>query len=325
MGRRSTACQTCQTIKAKCTKEFPCARCKRLSLPCRYGASRVLARDRSPQPAKGGTKIKHSKSATGCTNCRQRRKKCDEKRPKCTDCERLQLSCDQQIQSDPVGSPAGDAKSPAPCAPSVIDKHFTTQAFLSWMASNGTKAVESSLQLSSFSYWLSLIESEYRIVAARRPILENSTAQAGLGLPCASDDDIGLARFFPSTALNNLTGVSAQSLRTWAIGDRYLLNHFLQSVSRALVVVEDKRNPFLRMIVPLALESSLVQHSLLALSACHLRGVFSEFEHDLYVHRTQSLRELRAEFDSQDASIWALTATLLLCLVEVSYYILPLH
>lgn len=60
--------------------------------------------------------------------------------------------------------------------------------------------------------------------------------------------------FFPPTALGNLTGVTPKTLTSWSVGERQLLNHFLQAVSRVLVVVDNIFNPSLRVIVPMAFE-----------------------------------------------------------------------
>jgi hypothetical protein len=38
-------------------------------------------------------RLKHSRSKKGCLSCRQRKKKCDETRPRCTACKRSSLDC----------------------------------------------------------------------------------------------------------------------------------------------------------------------------------------------------------------------------------------
>ncbi|KAH8897391.1 hypothetical protein GQ53DRAFT_887825 [Thozetella sp. PMI_491] len=209
-----------------------------------------------------GRVLLHTKSATGCLSCRQRRKKCDEKQPVCSDCDRLGLVCTPPLDYEQA-------------VPSMTDTYLSSSAFITWAAAESSDGHDLPARLSSFSDWLTLIESDNQVESTRAATLAGSTALTSLGLPCASDDELGLATFLPSTALNNLTGVTHQAIKSWTIGERHLLNHFLQYVSRALALVDDKLNPFLRVIVPMALESGLMRHSLLAFSSkwlLHLHG-----------------------------------------------------
>jgi transcriptional activator protein UGA3 len=174
-------------------------------------------------------------------------------------------------------------------------------------------------QAAAFSDWIALIGSDNSVGwGAIGGNLANSTALVDLPVPCARDDEAGLAIFLPPTALNNSIGITREALRSWTIPERHLLNHFLQSVSRTLVIVEDTDNPFLQVIVPMALENTTVQASLVALSACHLSKVYPEFERDMLVHRSQALSGLKEELRDHTGIEWALAATLMLCLVEVS-------
>ncbi|ROV86871.1 hypothetical protein VMCG_10802 [Cytospora schulzeri] len=338
MGRRSTACQTCKAIKTLCSTGNPCARCDRLSLPCHYAGpasidgTSPLHRDQETEirarrtpTVRTRAKTRHTKSATGCLSCRRRRKKCDERQPTCTDCERLHLTCIQPPQdTNNLGHRSGNGEdgdidsesqpSPAP-ASSVTESFLKSDGFRAWVAV-GDRPLAS--RLSTFSDWLALIETDSRLETVRTASLGNSTA-AMMDLGQITDDaeDVVLATFLPSTALNNLTGVTAQSLQNWKVGERHLLNHFLQSVSRTMAVVEDTANPILHFIAPMALENSTVRHSLVALSACHLSKVYPVFEHDFCVARSQALPGLMALLDVPENCIWALTATLLLCLAEI--------
>lgn len=148
--------------------------------------------------------------------------------------------------------------------------------------------------------------------------LANSSALEVLPDARASDDSPpsdGVS--FPSTALANLAGITHRALRDWTTGERHLLNHFLQSVARSLVMVNDQDNPFLSDIVPMALESPLVRHALAALSACHLAKTYPDFERNLFLHRSRALEALKTELKEHQTVERALAATLLLCLSEV--------
>lgn len=178
--------------------------------------------------------------------------------------------------------------------------------------------------MSPFADWIALIDDEDEAMASlRRPEnLAGSVALVDLPVPCPREDEVGYATFLPPTALNNLTGVTLAVLRTWSIGERHLLNHFLQSVSRALVLAdEDEHNPFLRVVVPMALESEMVRHALVALSACHLSRVYPAFEDTVFVHRSVALQALKVTLSDDEEDRWevewTLATTLLLCLTEV--------
>lgn len=168
--------------------------------------------------------------------------------------------------------------------------------------------------------WIALIDEEYLSGASSAGSnLANSSALDVLPEDRASDEvALDGAIALPSTALGHLAGISSGSLEGWTIGERYLLNHFLQSVSRALVVVKDDENPFISIIVPMALENDAVRHALTALSACHLARIYPDFERNLLRHRSHALEHLKRELGPDMATLSALGATLLLCLLEVS-------
>ncbi|KPI36339.1 uncharacterized protein AB675_7369 [Cyphellophora attinorum] len=169
----------------------------------------------------------------------------------------------------------------------------------------------------AISDWMALIDEDNSAGAAKGGSLANSAALVDLPLPCARDDEVGMSRYQPTTALSHLTGVTSQAVKHWTIVERYLLNHFMQSVSRALVVVEDQDNIFLLHFVPMALQNLTVRRALLALSACHTSKVYPIFEHDVLVQRTEALCNLKTELADHDRFKWAIGATLLLCLVEI--------
>ena len=118
--------------------------------------------------------------------------------------------------------------------------------------------------------------------------------------------------------LQNFNGVEPTVIAQWHPTEQHLLNHFLQVVSRALVVVNDDRNPFLLEILPMALVNLSVRHALLALTAQHLCRMYPVFEDTLFNQKTLALHYLKQEFQTHITTNNALAATLLLCLLEVS-------
>ncbi|KAG5919199.1 hypothetical protein E4U42_006588 [Claviceps africana] len=83
-------CHRCAQIKQACDGNLPCARCVRLSLPCR---PRNAAGTGDEIPAGDMPKARIRRVQTGCLMCKRRKKKCDETKPRCGDCRRLCLDC----------------------------------------------------------------------------------------------------------------------------------------------------------------------------------------------------------------------------------------
>jgi transcriptional activator protein UGA3 len=303
MGRRQTACRACAAIKGVCSKQAPCARCKRLSLQCSLGTYSVPSYDSATAHQAVGSRIRHPKSSTGCRSCQIRRKKCDESHPVCGDCSRLGLQCIPREGNVPLSMTSGNNNGEA--LPGT---------------SPGRRASDhlEGAVMPSFD-WISVIDEEYQTESSTKGTsLANSSAldvqpEGRASDDIAADDSISL----PSTALGNLAGITPASLQGWTIGERHLLNHFLQYVARSLVLVEDDENPFIASIVPMALDNDTVRHALLALSACHLSRIYPDFERNLLRHRSLALLHLKAELETSRDTTRSLAATLLLCLLEV--------
>lgn len=320
MGRRRTACGICASIKAKCSKDAPCTRCERLSLQCTYDD--VPLRLDKHGVRKTGGKVWHTRSSNGCTTCRTKRRKCDEVKPVCGTCERLKVPCvfiGNQWPDQSNTSPSASYRSLANTETSPTVER-TSSPRSSAPDTTASDVDNTSLQSSShFLDWIALLGHDEHVEWVRSGNLANSTASAKLPMPCTADDPAGLDAYLPPTALNNLTGITSVALTSWGVAERHLLNHFLQSVSRALVVADDNDNPFLTVIVPLALENTTVRNALLALSACHLSQVYPEWGKDVLDHRSLALEGLKDEIEDLEHVLWSLAATLLLCLLEVCF------
>ncbi|ETS76415.1 hypothetical protein PFICI_11802 [Pestalotiopsis fici W106-1] len=298
MGRKRTACTACAAIKAACNKGRPCSRCGRLSLSCQYVQGDTIVYT-GPEAGPQGAEAILRRSKAACLNCRRQRKKCDEQRPKCGNCSRLQLRC--------VLPPQQQRPSPS------------SELAVSAPAEDGHKR---RLHFALFADWIGLVEYEAEPAPLTSSTSVASVSPALVDLPIPSRaEHAAYATFLPSTALNNLTGVKPGSLVSCDIGERHLWNHFILSVARVLVNSrDDARNPFLAVAVPMALDSFLVRHALLALSACHLGRVYSSFRHDLQKHRRTALAVLKEEMMalSQDCDLEEiLMGTMLLLLTEI--------
>ncbi|KAK2033493.1 hypothetical protein LX32DRAFT_73146 [Colletotrichum zoysiae] len=325
MGRKRTACKVCAAVKTLCSKGRPCCtRCKRLSLACSYGeddTSALTSADVARRPPKTG----HTRSKAGCLSCRRRRKKCDEQLPVCGDCRRLRLECcppsigigieAEQVAHTPETLALSDPEAGSN-AIAVAVSQLRVDASPEW-ASAVADVFQDHILSIQFVDWIALIENEHKSPRSELANLANSAALVDLPIPFATDDEAGRATFLPPTALNNMIGIAPFSLKDWSFGQRHLLNHFMQSVSRALVVVPDEENPFLRYVVPMVTENAMVRHALLALSACHLARVYPVFRQDLLLHRSLAMQALRSDLVYPDSPEGGLVTTLLLCLTEI--------
>lgn len=340
MGRRPTACQKCAIIKAKCTGQVPCSRCQRLRLPCSLSKTPAqLARksvstgseieaaatssSRLTHPAllaesnSGKPRARHSKSSTGCANCRRRRKKCDEKWPTCGDCDRLSLQC--LPRSEP-SAPHIVTRS-APTVEIPQDRHETVEYHDTGSDDGHSNKDHSSDEegVSPIIDWLDIVDKEnFADLSYPLTSLAHSSALKVLPDRRASDtapSEEGVT--LPPIALSNYAGIDPAAQDSWTIGERHLLNHFLQSVARSMSMVKDEHNPFIRLIVPMAFDSTAVRNALAALSATHLSKIYPDFERNHLIHRNMALEDLKWQLGSPETSVSALTATLLLCIGEV--------
>lgn len=74
----------------------------------------------------------HSKSRTGCLNCKRRRIKCEENRPTCTQCTKRWLQCEWpeiQIRDGRAGVQNSVSRPSVPAPPQSADATFTMQDF----------------------------------------------------------------------------------------------------------------------------------------------------------------------------------------------------
>ncbi|PHH62784.1 hypothetical protein CDD81_6676 [Ophiocordyceps australis] len=130
MGSESRpVCHRCAQIKQACDGNLPCARCVRLSVPCRPRNSAAEADGNTGDVPKARIR----RVQTGCLPCKKRKKKCDEKKPRCGDCRRLCLDCawppERHGRAKPTTSTAPGIKmdplgAPKPEAPHLMDIPF---------------------------------------------------------------------------------------------------------------------------------------------------------------------------------------------------------
>ncbi|RDW74853.1 hypothetical protein BP6252_05995 [Coleophoma cylindrospora] len=117
----------------------------------------------------------------------------------------------------------------------------------------------------------------------------------------------------PSISLMPVCGLSNRS-------DKHLFQHFNRVVVNSLCIAPvDEENPFLRLVTPLAAESTAVMRSLLALSACHIKhnGGYPDVVQRGLNHQTKALSALNQAIQSGENKESTLAAVLLLGLLDI--------
>jgi len=202
------------------------------------------------------------RTRNGCTSCKirwvwrlsewsiaknlSRKKKCDENLPKCGDCKRLNLQCIRATLK--------------PVTPLSIP--FERD-------SNSDLVLGNAFDFTSAEDYLFLETDCGSSVIDTTP---TSASESGSSVyskaisPGRSESPMQFDRLSLQSPFQHLHGK-----------DQHLFRHFIRVVSRTLSVVhEDDSNPYLRLIIPLAGTCNVVQESLLALSASHLRRIYPE-------------------------------------------------
>ncbi|CAI7629768.1 unnamed protein product [Penicillium glandicola] len=295
MPRQRTACYKCASIKVACSQGEPCRRCE--------------------QTNDGGVRrrTRHQRSRHGCLNCLQRRKKCDESLPVCEECGRLGLpNCrprrdESLLQSinlvqDRAFLEHGSQYSPKTGSGSWLKQRIENSA---------------GFNVSEYLSQVALLPEGSLVGTIRHGDLSESSA-------LESRPDASSHPEEEPPAMNIISSVgtiymSQANMASFDPTEQHLLLHYIQHVSRALVVVNDDENPFLNDFVPVAIEVKSVRHAMLALSACHLCKVYPKFEDTLIRQHSLALHYLVIDLQSQDKIAHTLITSLLLCLLGICH------
>lgn len=238
---------------------------------------------------------------------RRRHKKCGEESPICDECSRLGLAgCrPRQSFSSNVEAPshealheeAGHGPTGSPTDDSRHFEHVNVNDYLAQIA----RMPEGNLA-----------------GLTRRDHLNESSALKSQPKNQGEEEQSQESQL-TQTPLPETIAIQPERLIGFGPTERYLLLHYTQYVSRALVVVDDDaENPYLTEILPMALDIKSVRHAMLALTACHLCKLYPMFEDTLIRQHSLALHHLKLDLKSGDRVSYALTTSLLLCLFGVS-------
>ncbi|PYI07544.1 hypothetical protein BO78DRAFT_417663 [Aspergillus sclerotiicarbonarius CBS 121057] len=302
MPRQRTACFNCASIKSACSQGQPCQRCKRLALTCSYAFARLRQwTDPDEGQYRYRRRVRHHRSSNGCGNCVRRRKKCDEVLPKCGECRRLNIpncrvggskSTDDEGQVSPVSVRASDSR----------------------LLQRNTSPLDSKVN-EYLGYVASLPEGDLTGITRRGRLNESSALHYRRGGHDGTQEKETTSHVV--VALGGLTCLTPASLPDFDATEHHLFLHFLHHVARALAVVSDHENPFLREIPQMALEVKAVRHAMLALTACHLCKIYPKFEDTLIRQHSLALNYLKFDLQSGQKTDEILATSLLLSLFGI--------
>ncbi|KAH6663982.1 fungal-specific transcription factor domain-containing protein [Plectosphaerella plurivora] len=350
----STVCERCASIKQACSG-FPCRRCARLGLPCnprwRPGSS---PRTDTTTPPKARIRRVH----TGCMACKMRKKKCDEVKPKCGDCRRLCLDCtwptnspstststrvsanttsmidvawpnaseqwassivlDDQVRDADADGTAGNMRSLSMSVAST-ESHLDASIAdllcqLSSAANVADPAVLDAVSAAPLDDLNLDLDLEWPTLSPDASWLDNPPAPS----PSPSQQSVVVAAASPSLSIYtpSLTPDMQSPL------DKALLNHYSTVVASVLSRCPSQHtlgNPYLTHLLPMAMSSPTVLHSILALSATHWQRLRPEMQSRALLHRgraTQTLADMLPHVDGSTVDV-ALVSCLLLCMTEL--------
>lgn len=105
----------------------------------------------------------------------------------------------------------------------------------------------------------------------------------------------------------------------------YLFSYFVNHTARAICIRSSRENPFLHILIPLALQYDMVLQALLAFTGAHSLQFGLNYYRTTYEHYAQAIRalkfgltELATSSEGSSASLPLSICALLFCFMEVS-------
>lgn len=349
-------CHRCAQIKQACDGSLPCARCVRLSLPCRprNSTGEPVSTD---APNGDMPKARIRRVQTGCLMCKRRKKKCDETKPRCGDCRRLCLDCawppERHSRSKAASSAAAvaDAKnlagerssdvatleiairsSPSPVSTPASGRHgshdsssHSSHASQTSHASHGSHMgyghAPDQTPAMTMATTAMAMPSGLSLDVSPDKLSWDMTASSPSWIEAITPISNGSPpASFDSTPMTSLSIYVPQLMpQLNAPQDKALLNHYSTIVSSILSRRSSSANPYNNYLLPMAQGNDLVLHCILALSANHWRKLQPAMGDRGLLHKskaTQALARLLPHVDKTSADI-ALVSSLLLCMTEL--------
>ncbi|KAK0674733.1 fungal-specific transcription factor domain-containing protein [Cercophora samala] len=258
------------------------------------------------------------RSRGGCTFCKEKKKKCDEKRPTCSRCSEQGVECvygtvkprqRKRRESAPHTAAAGTPSEHYSAARrlSELSYYSHSSSYLGWGVENRGQDLTRYGEPPSVVFNTHFSLSEYPPIdilddfpnedpqestnggspEADGPVDDEGASPCGPISPRTVSKTPDLAMIAPRSVASPLQEFHAPAFTefTERPNRRALIDHFCNVLSHLIVFREETGNPFQQLILPLTRKSSPVLNSILALSCAHLeyRGIENS-ENSLYFH-----------------------------------------
>ncbi|KAB8300046.1 hypothetical protein EYC80_000284 [Monilinia laxa] len=240
-------------------------------------------------------KVPKRRSRAGCIHCKEKKKKCNEERPRCDRCAERGLQCEYEAvkprkrrrSSYAESALSHDGKSPG-CDRERWSRPYSHS--LSIITDNDVEIVQntwdeiSEYPLSATSEqsgynWGSFYDNDDEVeeIIREEPFAISPSSDTLVRTRSSYPD---LAMIAPSPVASPLIEFSSPAFLEFSEkrNRRALVDHFCNTLSHLIVFKEDRGNPFRQLILPLSHASSPVMNAMFALSSAHMeyRGVENE-------------------------------------------------
>lgn len=206
------------------------------------------------------------RTSNGCVICKRRKKKCDERKPGCRACERNGWTCSYIYTNALTRRQRG--------RPTTID-------------------AESIIEFGS--------------IGSSTPYQTLSPSDYCSNAPSASSEELSLASIETSglSRLRQLLEMPGPRILPNGLGPSpsgFLYDHYIHHTARISCATISSRNSFVDGVMPLALASELVLHSMLAFSGFHFQHRYSSvYAVESSQHYSRALWSLRAALSRMDS------------------------
>ncbi|KAK8094865.1 hypothetical protein PG997_001550 [Apiospora hydei] len=258
-------------------------------------------------------KVPKRRSRAGCTFCKEKKKKCDERRPQCARCAERELNCTYEAVKPRQRKRRDSAHALNGTSPT---SEFPGADYDQWAPSDDIEEVTKTEHIEDNSIEDVVLSP---LGSTSSDMLLSPTSSVGFDFPT----EIGRATSFGTSRRNSSFEVTTRALclppdlamiapcpiasPTMEINipafsefsdrpnRRALMNHFCNVLSHLIVFREESGNPFQQLVLPLSHGSAPVMNAIYALASAHLeyRGV-NTGEKSIYFHNEaiQSLAQL---------------------------------
>ncbi|KAI1328512.1 hypothetical protein F5Y16DRAFT_149866 [Xylariaceae sp. FL0255] len=248
-------------------------------------------------------KVPKKRSRAGCAYCKEKKKKCDEKKP-CARCIEHSVECVYEAikprQRRKRDSRSGFTVSPAlDCVSPTDISQWHVPSSTTYYDSDETSPIESPVvDLDSPASLLSDLAVQFpspsskdteqdRQTNGKGQLVQKKCSHANVLIPTTKSLSPDLAMIAPSPSVSPALEFCSPAFSEFSTRSnrRALVDHFCNVLSHLIVFREESGNPFQQLVLPLSHRSSPVMNAIYALAAAHLeyRGV-QNAEKSVYFH-----------------------------------------